>query len=51
MPHGWIRYENGVPVEAIAPNPGRARTIMFLYVLLAAAIVLCMMATRTTGHL
>jgi Zn-dependent protease len=49
--HGWIRYENGVPVEAIAPNPGRARTILFLYVLLAVAIVLGMMATRTNGAL
>lgn len=50
--HGWIRYdENGVPVEAIAPNPSGARKILFLYVLLAAAIVLGMMATKTHGSI
>ena len=47
--HGWIRYENGVPMDAVGPNPGRARTMLLLYVLLAAAIVLCMMATKTHG--
>jgi membrane-associated protease RseP (regulator of RpoE activity) len=49
--HGWIRYENGVPVDAIAPDPGRARTITFIYVLLAAAIVAGLMATKTNGAL
>jgi Zn-dependent protease len=49
--HGWIRHENGVPMEAIAPNPGRGWRITFLYVLLAAAIVLCMMATKSNGSL
>jgi Zn-dependent protease len=49
--HGWIRYENGVPMNAVAPNPGRAWRITFLYVLLAVAIVLCMIATKPTGAL
>jgi hypothetical protein len=38
-------------MDAMAPNPGRARTMLFLYVLLAVAIVLCMMATKTNGAL
>jgi Zn-dependent protease len=49
--HGWIRYENGVPMEAVAPNPAGARKILFLYVLLAAAIVLALMATKPNGAL
>jgi membrane-associated protease RseP (regulator of RpoE activity) len=49
--HGWIRYENGVPMNAIGPNPRRAWTIILLYVLLAGAIVLALMATKTTGTL
>jgi membrane-associated protease RseP (regulator of RpoE activity) len=49
--HGWIKYENGVPMRAVAPNSGRAWGILFLYVLLAGAIVLCMMATKRNGAL
>jgi Zn-dependent protease len=49
--HGWIRYENGVPMEAMAPNPAGARKILFLYVLLAALIVLALMATKPNGAL
>ncbi len=49
--HGWIRYANGVPVEAVPPDHGRARTMMVLYVLLAAAIVAGLMATKTNGAL
>jgi Zn-dependent protease len=49
--HGWIRYENGVPMEAVAPNPGRAWGMTFLYLLLAGAIVLGMLATKTHGAL
>jgi membrane-associated protease RseP (regulator of RpoE activity) len=48
---GWIRYENGVPVEAVQPDPERARTITVLYVLLAAAIVLGLLATKQNGAL
>ena len=48
---GWIRYENGVPMHAIAPNPGRAWKMTFLYLLLAAAIVLGMMATKQHGSI
>jgi membrane-associated protease RseP (regulator of RpoE activity) len=46
---GWIRHENGVPVEAVPPNPSRARLIAALYVLLAVAIVLGLLATRQSG--
>jgi len=49
--HGWIRYEGGVPVEAVAPEPERARAITILYVLLAAAIVVGLMATKQNGAL
>jgi membrane-associated protease RseP (regulator of RpoE activity) len=49
--HGWIRYENGVPVEAMHPDRERARAIVFLYVLLAAAIVVGLMATKQNGAL
>jgi len=48
---GWIRYENGVPVEAIAPSRDRALRIGFLYVLLAALIVVGMLATKPNGAL
>lgn len=47
--HGWIRYENGVPVEAVQPDRERAGTITILYVLLAAAIVAGMLATKQAG--
>jgi membrane-associated protease RseP (regulator of RpoE activity) len=49
--HGWIRHENGVPVEAIPPDRARARLIAVLYVLLAAAVVLGLLATRRNGAL
>jgi membrane-associated protease RseP (regulator of RpoE activity) len=49
--HGWIRYENGVPVEAMRPDPERARAILVLYVLLAAAIVVGLMATKQNGSI
>ncbi len=49
--HGWIRYEGGVPVEAVPPDPERALAIGFLYVLLAAAIVVGLMATKQNGTL
>jgi membrane-associated protease RseP (regulator of RpoE activity) len=48
---GWIRFENGVPVEAVQPDHERARTITSLYVLLAAAIVLGLLATKQNGTL
>jgi Zn-dependent protease len=41
-----IRYENGVPVEASAPERGRAVQIATLYVLLAVALVAGFLATR-----
>ncbi len=49
--HGWIRHENGVPVEAVPPEPGRARAITIAYVLLAAAVVLGLLATKQNGGL
>jgi membrane-associated protease RseP (regulator of RpoE activity) len=48
---GWIRHEDGVPVEAVHPDPQRARAIALLYVLLAAAIVLGLLATKRNGTL
>ena len=44
-----IRYENGVPVEASAPERNRAVLIVVLYVLLAIGLVACMVATRHSG--
>lgn len=44
-----IRYEEGVPVEAYAPERGRALQIATLYVLLAVALVACVLATRQYG--
>ena len=49
--HGWIHYENGVPVRAVHPDPKRALTITVLYVLLGAAIVVAMIATKPNGAL
>jgi Zn-dependent protease len=49
--HGWIRHENGVPVEAVAPDAGRAMKIVVIYVLLAAAIIVAMIATKPNGAL
>jgi Zn-dependent protease len=46
-----IRYENGIPVEAHAPERTRAVQIATLYGLLAAALVICLLATRHSGML
>lgn len=46
---GWIRHENGVPVEAMPPNPSRAWRIAMLYGALAAGIVLGLLATKPGG--
>jgi Zn-dependent protease len=46
-----IRYENGVPMEALAPDRGWAALILTLYALLAAALVGGMLATRHSGML
>ena len=48
---GWIRYENGVPVEAMPPDPEHATLITFLYVALGVALVGGMLATRHSGML
>jgi len=46
-----IRYENGVPVEASAPERDRAVQIAALYVLLAAGLVACALAARHSAML
>jgi Zn-dependent protease len=46
-PH--VRYEDGIPVEAKAPERGRAVEIATLYVLLAVGLVACVLATRHNG--
>jgi Zn-dependent protease len=46
-----IRYEDGVPIEASAPEHGRALQIATLYVLLAAGLVACVLAIRNDGML
>ena len=48
---GWIRYANGVPLEALPPDPEHATLITWLYVLLGAALVGGMLATRHSGML
>lgn len=48
---GWIRYEKGIPVEAMPPDREHASLIMFLYVLLAVALVGGLLATRHSGML
>jgi Zn-dependent protease len=48
---GWIRYENGVPVEAMPPDREHANLVTVLYVLLGAALVAGMLATRHSGML
>lgn len=48
---GWIRHENGVPVEAVPPDPEHANLITFLYVALAVGLVGGMLATRHSGML
>jgi Zn-dependent protease len=46
-----IRYENGVPVDALPPDREHAFLIGALYLLLAAALVGGMLATRHSGML
>jgi Zn-dependent protease len=46
-----IRYENGVPMEALPPDRRRAVILGTLYVLLAAALVGGLLATRHSGML
>lgn len=46
-----IRYEEGVPVEASAPERGRAIQVATLYALLAAALIACVLATKQYGSL
>ncbi len=48
---GWIRHENGVPVEAVPPDSEHANLITVLYVLLAAGLVGGLLATRHSGML
>jgi Zn-dependent protease len=48
---GWIRHENGIPVEAVPPDREHAALVTTLYVLLAAALVGCLLATRHSGML
>jgi Zn-dependent protease len=48
---GWIRYENGVPVEAVPPDREHANLILVLYILLAVGLVAGMLATRHSGML
>jgi len=46
-----IRFEGAVPVEAFAPDRARALLISALYVGLAAALVIGLLATRPNGAL
>jgi Zn-dependent protease len=46
-----IRFENGVPVEACAPDRTHAAFVGTLYVLLAVALVGALLATRHSGML
>jgi Zn-dependent protease len=46
-----IHFENGVPVQAYAPDKARAARLGTLYVLLAAALVGGLLATRHSGML
>lgn len=46
-----IRYENGVPMEALPPDRRHAALAATLYVLLAVALVGGLLATRHTGAL
>jgi Zn-dependent protease len=46
-----IRFEGNVPVQALAPERTRALLIVFMYVVLAAGLVIGMLATRPNGHL
>ncbi len=44
-----IRFEGGVPMQAFAPDRARAVQLFALYAGLAAATVLCLLATRPNG--
>ena len=46
-----IRYENGIPVEAYAPERRRAVQVAAVYGLLGAGLVGCLLATRHSGAL
>jgi Zn-dependent protease len=46
-----IRYERGVPMEALGPDRGRAALLLTLYALLAVGLVGGMLATRHGGML
>jgi Zn-dependent protease len=48
---GWIRHENGIPMEAVPPDREHAAFVTTLYVLLAAALVAALLATRHSGML
>jgi len=48
---GWIRHENGVPVEAVGPDRRRATLITLLYAAVAAGLVAGLLATRHSGML
>jgi membrane-associated protease RseP (regulator of RpoE activity) len=44
-----IRYENGVPVEASAPERSRAVQVGVAYALIAGALLACWLVTRHSG--
>ncbi len=46
-----IRYEDGVPVEALPPDRRRAALVLAAYLLLAAGLVGGLLATRHSGML
>jgi membrane-associated protease RseP (regulator of RpoE activity) len=46
-----IRFEGGVPMQAFAPDRARAVQLFALYAGMAAAVVLCLLATRPNGAL
>ena len=48
---GWIRFENGIPVEALPPDQEHATLITALYIVLAVALVAGWLATRHSGAL
>ena len=48
---GWIRYEHGVPVEAMPADPEHATLVAVLYGLVAALLVGALLATRHSGML
>jgi Zn-dependent protease len=46
---GWIRYANGVPIEAVPPDREHANLVTVLYVVVAAGLVGGLLATRHSG--